>query len=260
MSASAKQSANTVVSATLNGAEISRGFTTPLNDLIKCGVGKVVVRYSKDGKSYINGINDSRNCICKVEYNKAFTDSFSISKDHALGIYELSEFVGLTSIVGSNGCNITVSEVNEVVVESDGMSFNFIGADSESIKEGPSALSAKLDWFAEFKWDSASFGGFVKAMGSLSQNYVKFEGKSGTNSLKVTVCDKDVRTSTFTHVIDLEDEIEKDFKVVLNKEVLQSVVGGSVKTMNVQLSNMLVHMFGSSEYHDVKYYLSVVEG
>ena len=258
MSAASKAAVESVVSASLETSELAQGFIVPLNDLLKCGVSKLVLRFNSDNTVTINGINDNRNCISNVKYNEDFLAAVDIKKEYALGVYELSEFISLAGIF-SSGFDMNISENHVVKIDTDGMCYQLIGSEVDAIKEGPKALTAQLDWFAEFKWEASEFANFIKAMGRLGQDYVRFEGKAGEKTLKMTVCDKDIKTSTFTYVIDLEDDIESDFKVVLNKNVLQPVVSNSIKDLKVQLSNKLVYFSGNSDYHEVKYYITAVE-
>lgn len=259
MSAATKVAAEVLVSGDLENAELAQAFTAPLNDLIKCGISKVVLNFDSKGEVYVNSMNDSHNCICNMSYNKDFIAALDVKKTTELGIYELREFVGLTTLAGSNGCDIQISEGNAVNVSSDNMVFNFLGSVADTIKQGPKSLAAQLTWFAEFKWNAAEFSTFSKAMGMLSQDYVKLTGKAGENTLSLTVCDKDIRTSTFKANIDLEDEVEEDFSVVFNKDTFMAVTGGSVKDLTVQISDKVLSFRGSSDYHDIKYYLTACD-
>ena len=258
MSAATKTGLDTLVSASLETSELAKGFTTPMNDLLKCGVSKIVLHFNSDNTITIRGLNDNRNCICMVDYNEDLITAVDIKSECDFGIYELGEFVSLSNVF-NGGNDFTVYEDYSATVEYESASFKFRGSDVDAIKEGPQSLSASLQWFAEFKWEGSAFSTFVTALSRLGQNYVRFEGKAGDTTMKMTVCDKDIPTSTFTANIDLEDEVEEDFKVILNKENLQPIIGGSVKNLKVQISNQLVYFSGSSDYHDVKYYVSTVE-
>lgn len=257
MSAAAKKATNELVSGLLDTPELAQGFVTPLTDISKCGVSKVVVNFSDEGIK-INGINDNRNCICLISYTDGITSKINVNGEYSLGVYELPEFIGITKIF-SNGFDLTINSNKTAIIEHDNISYDFLSSDVEAIRQGPSSLSAKLDWFSEFKWESAEFASFNKALGCLSQDYVRFEGKKGSNTVNITICDKDIRTSTFRKTVTLEDENENDFKIVLNKQNLQPIVSSSIKNLKVQLSDKLVYFYGVSEYHEMKCYASVVE-
>ena len=258
MSASAAKASSSLVKASLSTPEQAKGFLAPLSDLLKSGVSKMVINFSDTEGIYINGLNDICNAVCKVNYTEEFAKQFRIESDYALGVYELSEFISLASVF-KDQMDFEIASNNAVEVKDENIVFNFLGSDIDAIKQGPARLTAKLTWFAEFKWESAEMSRFVNGMSRLSQGYLKFEGKAGDNSLSITVCDKDIKTSTISMHIDLEDELESDFKMVFRKDIILPVINGSIKDLNVQISNKLIVFAGGNDSYDVKYQIACVD-
>jgi len=238
-------------------AKRSLGFLSPLADLLKISGQKVVLRFNSTEKNItINAVNDQRNVVGMVEYDKSLLEGFTFTEDIAFGIFDLTEFYNIAKIF-DGGFDLSVSST-ESRLHSNGMEFSYLPCEPDVIKEGPKSLKGSLNWLAEFKWNSAKFKSFERALSALKHKYVLFEGKSGSKELIVAISDKGVRSSSFKETIILEDPLSGDIKLYLNKENLIPIVTGTVDELTIQLSDKLVNIAGSTEFHKVKYYVSPI--
>jgi hypothetical protein len=235
----------------------AQGFLAPLADLLKISGQRVVLRFNAADKNItVNAINDSRNVVSILEYDKSLLEGFTIPVDLAFGVFDLTEFYNLAKIF-DGGFNLNVN-VAEAKLENNGNEFSYLATEADVIKEGPKSLKGAINWVAEFKWQDGKFKSFVRAMSALKHKYVIFEGKAGSKELTVAISDKGVRSSSYKETIILEDALTANIKLHLNKENFVPIVTGSVDDLSIQLSDKLVSISGTSEYHKVKYYVSAI--
>lgn len=239
-------------------AKKAAGFLAPLSDLLKISGQKVVLRFNAEAKNItINAVNEQRNVVSIIEYDKSLLEGFTVPADLGFGIYDLTEFYGLARIF-DGGFDFNVSPTEAVLSYNGVNEFECRASDPDLIKEGPKSLKGALTWIAEFKWNSEKFRSFVRALGALKHDYVIFEGKKGSKELVVAVSDKGVRSSSYKEVVVLEDELTANVKVFLNKANFIPIVTGSVDDLTIQLSDKLVSVQGATEHHKVRYYISSI--
>lgn len=248
----------TIVSASLETADLAKGFNRPLVDLLKVGVEKLVVKFSTEDGISINAVNTAANVMCMVTYADDMVEAFDIKEDYSLGLYELSQFINLFSVF-SSGADLSIYATNEVLVEKDMFVFKCRGSDADAIKQGPKSFTAQVNWLAEFKWDKVEMKSFSSAVSKLGKEYICFEGKEGSSQVKISSCDINVAGSTFAVDVDLEDPSESSFKHYLRAENLMPILGSSMESIGIQISDQLVYIYGGNDLHSVKYYVSRVD-
>lgn len=257
MSTATQNQKTTAVSGSLDG-KLSQGFLSILQDLIKTTGSKLLLRFNKTTDNItINSINDQRNVIAMVEYDKTISSSLRFDRDVVHGVYNLGEFYSMLKIFDS-GYNVELDESSAMFVSDQGQEYTHPGSDADVIKEGPKSLKSRLDWLAEFKWSSDKFASFKKSLAVLSHKYIFIEGKKNSKEITLHVSDKGVKSSSFKQTVVLEDPVTETFKCILHKENFVSIVSGSLDSLTIQVSNNLVCMYGSNEFYKAKYYVSPI--
>ena len=236
-------------------SEKASALIAPLNDLLKVKTNEVVLHIDEEGGIKVRAVNAAAgsNVVTFLDYENTLLDGFEIPNEFTFGIYDLSEFTGLSSIF-SDGFNFSF-DGQQANLESDGNQFKYFAAQDGVVKEGPEKFKATVEWGAEFDWEPEKFSTLKKALSAVKHPHVVFTGKKGTKTLTISVTEKNMRCSTFSENIDLDDEIEVDIDVTLNKENVVPVLSSSVSKMNIQISNRVVTFSGISEYYKIKHYL-----
>jgi len=236
-------------------AKKAAGFLAPLCDNLKISGQKILLRFNSETKNVtINAVNDQKNVVSMIEYDKSLFEGVDFSSDVAFGIYDLTEFYNSCRIF-DGGFDFKI-ENSEATALYEGKEYVCRGTDPDLIKEGPKALKGQINWVGEFKWNAEKFKSFTRALGVLKHDYVLIEGKKGAKELVIAVTDKDVRSSSYKETILLEDPLVNGVKLYMNKVNFVPIVTGSVPELTIQLSDKLVSLFGSTEFHKVKYYVS----
>lgn len=236
-------------------SEKASALLAPLNDLLKVKTNEVVLNISEDGSIKVRGVNSAAgsNVVTFLDYDATILEGFEVPEDFTFGIYDLSEFTGLSAIF-DDGFNFQF-DGQQATIESDGNEFKYYAAQEGVVKEGPEKFKATVEWGAEFDWDPDNFTTLRKAFSAVKHPHVVFTGKKGENTLTVSVTEKNMRCSTFSETIDLDDDILCDIDVTLNKEYVVPVLASSTPKLNIQISNRVVTFAGAAEHYKVKHYL-----
>lgn len=236
-------------------AKKANGFLSPLSDILKITGQKIILNFnSKENTITSNTINDQRSVMSMIEYNKNLLEGFTLPEDISFGIFDLTEFYNIAKIFDA-GFDFEVS-ATECILHNDGMQFSYLPCEPDVIKEGPKSLKSNVNWLCEFKWNSAKFKSFERALSALKHKYVIFDGKSGSKELVMAISDKGIRSSSFKETIILEDALPSDIKIYLNKDNFVPIVSGTVDDLTIQLSDKLLSLTGKTEFHKVRYYVS----
>lgn len=247
------------VSGTLD-SKLSQGFLSVLQDLIKTTGPKVLLRFNKSTDNItINAVNDQRNVIAMVEYDKSISSALNYNRDVCHGIYNLGELYSMLRVFDS-GYSIELDEGSAMFTSDQGQEYTHLGSEADVIKEGPKTLKSRLDWVAEFKWSSEKFASFKKSLSILSHKYIFIEGKKNSKEITLYISDKGVKSSSFKQTVVLEDPVTDNFRFIMNKENFVSVVSGSLDSLTVQVSNSLMCLYGANEFYKAKYYVSPIVG
>ncbi len=252
----------TKVTATFDKSEAEK-FLTPLADFQRvCGT-KLSLQFNKDNTLTIKAINDSKNVITYIDYLAEGLPNLKVVEECTGHIFELDEFVSISKIF-NNGLEFTYNETDKCLELSSGdeevnQSFRYYLCDETVIGKCPKSLNtSKINWLAQFKWDTKKYANFVKGMSSLKHPYVIIEGSKDDNKLTMSVTENKMKTTTLKTSIKLDKPNVESFRIVLNKENFLNPVTSSVTTFDLNISQKLVSLTGQSAYHKVQYYVTTV--
>lgn len=244
------------ITAELDTAELANGFLQPFDRFSSSDIDRVILDFNKEGNAIkMAASNSERSVLIFVEYQQPIIDAFEIQEDLELGIIDVKQF---KSMVGIFGDGFDMKVAGDVTIENENQEFIFRPSSPDAIPVTPKRLSSSLEWKSEFVWTPSEFGGFTDALGALSQEYVIFEGEAGEKTISIKLCNKDIKASSFEITIDLEDENEDSFKVILPKKQFAPVVKSIKYDLTVQISDRLISFFEKGEHSTIKHYIAVV--
>lgn len=219
---SAASSSDPTLSGTFT-ADKAKAFVLALNLLSKLQIGKIVLEFTvseAEGKKlYINAINNVSTVFAKVGFDASLLDGIELKESFNFGIHDLNEFVGLLELFKS-GFELKMS--NEIAsINSDENYLDYYAGDEKMIRKAPEGDFDSVPIVSFTSNDT--FKTFVDSFGRLNFDHVIFKGSVAQKSVTMAVADKDIRGNTFTKKIPM-DNIQRDFRVVIMKEFLKSVI------------------------------------
>jgi hypothetical protein len=241
-------------------AEKAQGFINPILDIIKSTTTKIKIDFTEDKTAQIRVASDGGDIICMLDYDNELFSDFALEKETSLCLYNASEFAGIVKLFTDEGFDLSYDS-RYLNIKQDSNVVNYLGADESVIKKAPKSLAgANINWFNEFKWDKEVFAKFDKSMSILDFDHIIIKGKKGEKVISLTVTDKDVRTSSYSIDVDVEDPNDDNFNLKFLKSCFQPVVASKQVDYTVQVSDKVLCLMGKGEYHKVRYYIMPMEG
>lgn len=236
----------------------AKDFFTPLSDVLRICGPKVVIRFLQDKKIILKVTNESKNIYQFINYKDSLNSLFTISADHRLGIYDLSEFVNLSKIFESD-IQLRYNQAErkiELASANDEHNLSYYICDETVVPKTPEALDfTKLSWFNNFKWSEDKFETLSNAMRSLKYPNIILAGKKDELSITVSITESDIKTTSFKSKISTTTPNTSNFNITLEKCHVINILTSSVKEYDISICDKLVRFKGASDICDVDYVL-----
>lgn len=247
----------TVLAGSLD-SEKTKGFLVPLFDIIKSTSKRVKIDFASDKTVKINCISDGRDVIAMLRYDDELFTDFEIEDDDKLCLYDANEFASIVKLFSDEGMEVSY-DGKIITLTQDGNTVSYFGSDEGVIKKAPVSFNGEVNWLSEFVWDGEIFAKFNRSMSILDFEHVIVTGKKDKKVVTLCITDKSVKSSSYKLDVDIEDANIDDFKLILPKKTLQSVIDSSVDKFTVQLSKQIISFSGNGEHFKIRYYISPME-
>jgi hypothetical protein len=236
-------------------SETAKSFVAPLNDLLRVGISKLKININTDGVK-IGAVSEDGNSLFVTLHYKA--DQFKGFKFPSVpfifGVHDLSELVGIMKVF-SEGFSLKVNK-DLIVINHDDNKYIYYGVSEKKCPKGPSSLGNKTDPTAGFIWDE-KMSSFMKALTMMKQEHIVFTGDKGKDTLDIAIV-----TSQFKKYNEFKASVTGetntcDFRMVLDKNLFQPCVAGSVSEFNVKLfDRKMVVLQGNTDFYEICFAVS----
>lgn len=229
----------------------SQAFLAPLMDIQRVGIDKVLFEINSDKTLNIGTQTGNGSNYVIVNYKPKMFEGFeTLSEKFQFGVHNLSEFSGILKIF-DDGFSIKVTE-EMASIDNGTNKFLFYGCAAKDTLRAPgskiNSLAVKPD--ATFTWN-ATMKQFMNAMALLKQEHIIFTGDVQTKTVTVAVTNKEFKRYNTFKVTIPANTIEKEFRLVVDKDKLQPVVLSKNGNFEVSLLEKGVVLLNKTEYYDI---------
>jgi hypothetical protein len=224
---------------------------TPLLDIQRVGIDRILLEINSDGTLNIGTQTGNGSNFVIVNYKQNLFSGFeTVSEKFQFGIHNLSEFSGIIKIF-DEGFTFKLTE-ELASIDNDSNKFLYYGCSAKDTLKAPGSkingLSFKPD--ATFVWD-AKMKQFMNAMSMLKQEHIIFTGDVSTKTVSITVTNKEFKKYNNFKVTVPATTVEKEFRIVVDKDKLQPIVMSKNSVFNVSLLEKGVVFLNNTEYYDI---------
>lgn len=231
--------------------EQANAFITPLLDIQRVGIDKILLEINSDKTLNIGTQTGNGSNFVIVNYKAKMFDGFdTLSEKFQFGIHNLGEFSGIMKIFEEGFCLKLTEEL--AAIDNGSNKFLFYGCAAKDTLRAPGSkingLAFKPD--ATFTWN-AELRQFMNAMSLLKQEHIIFTGDVNTKMVTVSVTNKEFKRGNSFKVSLPALTIEKEFRIVVDKDKLQPVVMSKNGVFDVSLLEKGVVLLSKTDYYDV---------
>jgi hypothetical protein len=229
----------------------AQAFLSPLMDIQRVGIDKILLEINSDNTLNIGTQTGNQSNFVIVNYKQKLFEGFeTISEKFQFGIHNLSEFSGIVKIF-EDGFSLKLTE-EMAALDNGSNKFIFYGCSAKDTLRAPGSkingLAFKPD--ATFTWNS-ELKQFMNAMALLKQEHIIFTGNVETKTVTVAVTNKEFKRYNNFKVTLPANSIEKEFRIVVDKDKIQPVVMSKSGTFEVSLLEKGVVFLNKTEYYDI---------
>jgi hypothetical protein len=231
--------------------EQAQAFLAPLLDIQRVGIDKILLEINSDKTLNIGTQTGNGSNFVIVNYKANLFDGFAtLSEKFQFGIHNLMEFSGIVKIF-EEGFSLKLTE-ELAAIDNGSNKFLFYGCAAKDTLRAPGSkingLVSKPD--ATFTWNN-DLKQFLNAMALLKQEHIIFTGDVQTKTVTVAVTNKEFkRYNTFKVTVPAKT-IEKEFRIVVDKDKLQPVVNSKNGSFDVSLLEKGVVLLNKTDYYDI---------
>ena len=222
--------------------DAANAFTLALNDILKVGIEKVVIKINPDGnvKAVAKAPSDTNFVVIDFKKDTLFKDFTLPAEPFEFGIINLAEFNSVARVF-KDGFDLKVN--NELtVMQHDTNKYLYYPFKVRKEDQGPSRFVMTKEPTVTFKWDD-NMSSFSKAINSLSQEHVVFTGEKDAETLEIAITNSQHKNYNTFKVTAKCTPIKESFRTILEKTKIQPVLTGSQATFDVKLYPQLMVLF-----------------
>lgn len=233
--------------------EQADAFLQPLEDIIRVGIDKITLEINDDKTMSIGTQTSNSSNFVIVNYKPELFKSFAtVTQKSEFGVISLPELIGIMRIFPL-GFNLRIDD-GMFIVEKDTNKFVYYGCATKDTLKSPSSKikGTTATPLASFAWNE-NMASLVKAMNLLKMENVILSGDSSTKLINVSVTNKQFqRYNNFSAKIAV-DEMEKDFKVLFDKEKIQPVLNSKINNFSAKIFDKGLLLTGETDFYVIQH-------
>lgn len=238
----------------ISNTEKVEAFLFPLSEILKVGISRILLEIYQQKKSIsINTRTSNGTNYVFVEYKNLFSD-FQFSQDIQFGIYNLSSFCSVIKLIENN--LLLDIKSNEAIL-SNGSNYRVVFlpclpkdtfyVDRQNIDISKSIYN---NYFCEFVWDE-TFKKFSQSFNIFSGDHFILIGEKDKNVVYLILTNKNLNKSNSIHFTITPKYIGKDFKIILEKEKVYSIIANIRQDVKVIIKEKTVNFYFEHEYYNL---------